>query len=299
MMASRRESDNSSIIHSFKKMIFGWSLNSEEKGGEFKKPHTSWLTLGLGPWRKDGSKKDSYGKCKVMDAEKKGDSGSNGGFFNCLGSCKEDRSCKDIYCMDEAKDAEKKGEISSCKFTPIGMSCRQDGSKKQVVVLTDLIPEDILNMIFCKLTLHTLFQVQSVCTKWKTVISSSVYFHNLWEQNHRQKWLVMDQYDETSGSSNGLALFDMSTLLRLKKIYNAKWTWSCSQWFLRAGDGGLLVYSSKRYGILTVLNPLTMQYHCLEDAKLNRKSRISFYMRKFHHDVGVRLKFDSKDKTYQ
>lgn len=41
-------------------------------------------------------------------------------------------------------------------------------------------------------------------SSWKTVISNSLYFHNLFEKVSRQMWLLLDRYDETSQSSNVL-----------------------------------------------------------------------------------------------
>ncbi|GLJ49128.1 hypothetical protein SUGI_1036430 [Cryptomeria japonica] len=314
-MASKREADNSRFIDGIKRLRI--CLNSvlrEEKEGDIfrgfsstsKQPSTNWLTVGTGPWRQDGS-----GKGKIIAPEMKGDSGSSGLSINWLtlkiGSCTEDGSSKHIYGMLEARNAEKKGESSSSKEDGSDKrvsSCSEDGSNKKVEgreesFFVGHIPEDILNTIFCKLPLHTLFQVQIISTSWQSIISSSTYFHNLWEQSNVQMWLVMDIYDETSGCSNGLALYDVSRRLRYMKIFNDESICSNSQWFLRAGDGGLLVYSCRRNGILRVINPLTMQSHCLEDARLTRKSKISFYMKKYHDNVAVQLKFDPKGKTYQ
>ncbi|GLJ14912.1 hypothetical protein SUGI_0242700 [Cryptomeria japonica] len=109
----------------------------------------------------------------------------------------------------------------------------------------------------------------------------------------------MDQYDETSKSSTGLVLFDVSRRLRFNKILNEEWKCNDSQWILRAGDGGLLVYSCKRNGTLRVINPLTMQSHSLEDATLSTKCKISFYLKRYHNNVFVHLKYDSMEKTYQ
>ncbi|GLJ20576.1 hypothetical protein SUGI_0374490 [Cryptomeria japonica] len=114
-----------------------------------------------------------------------------------------------------------------------------------------------------------------------------------------QMWLMMDLHDETRESSNGLALFDVSRRLWYKKMFNDEWSCSNSEWFLRAGDGGLLVYKCRKKGTLRVINPLTMQSHCLEDAVLTKKGRISFYMKRYHDDVSVHLKFDSEGKTFQ
>ncbi|XP_059069383.1 uncharacterized protein LOC131042804 isoform X2 [Cryptomeria japonica] len=306
MMASRREAENTRFIHGLgvKRMRICWnSIISEEKEGDIlqrfsstsEQPYTNWLTLGIGPWRQDGS---GSSKGKATAAEKKSDSGSTGLYTNWLtlktGSCTEDGSSKCIHAMEKV-------ESSTLRIS----SCREDGSNKKLEgreesIFKGYVPEDILNIIFCQLPLHTLFQVQIVSTSWQSLISSSAYFHNLWEQNNMQMWLIMDLYDETSGSSNGVALYDVNRTLRYKKVFNDdEWRCSNSEWFLRAGDGGLLIYSCKRKGTLRVINPLTMQSHCLEDARLTRKSKISCYMKKYHDDVAVKLKFDPKEKSYE
>ena len=109
----------------------------------------------------------------------------------------------------------------------------------------------------------------------------------------------MEIYDETGGSSNGLIFYDVNKRLRYKNLFNKKWTGNDSQWFLRAGDGGLLIYSCKKNGTLQVVNPLTMQSHYLEYARLTRKRKLSYYMKKYHDDVAMQLNFDPKDKSYQ
>ncbi|GLJ47988.1 hypothetical protein SUGI_1013370, partial [Cryptomeria japonica] len=124
-------------------------------------------------------------------------------------------------------------------------------------------------------------------------------FHNLWDQSNQQVWLVMDQYDETSESANGLGLIDVPRRQSFNKLLNGEWRSADSQWILRGGDGGLLVFSCKKNGTLRVINPLTMQSHSLDDAVINRKSKISYYMKKYHDDVAVHLKFNSNEKTYQ
>ena len=73
-------------------------------------------------------------------------------------------------------------------------------------------------------------------------------------------------------------LLDVSRRLWYKKIFNDEWKEKDSEWFLRAGDGGLLVYSNRTTGTFRVLNPLTMLFHCLKDARLTTKHNISFYM---------------------
>ncbi|GLJ07677.1 hypothetical protein SUGI_0072320 [Cryptomeria japonica] len=310
-MASKREAENSRFVHGIKRMRICWnSILSEEKEGDIiqrfsstsKQPYNNWLTIGIGSWRENGSgsSKDIYGKGKVMAAEKKGDSGTSGIYTNWLtlktGSCIEDGSSKHIYSL---LDAEKKGESSSSRSTLRISSCREDDSDKKVEGRAAYIPEDIMNIIFCKLPLHTLFQVQIVSSSWQSIISSSACFHSLWEQSNVQMWLVMDLYDETNGSSDGIALYDVSKRLRYLKIFNDEWRCNNSQWVLRAGDGGLLLYSCRRNGTLCVINPLTMQSHYLEDARLTRKSKISFYLKRHHDNVAVQLKFDPMEKTYQ
>ncbi|GLJ49063.1 hypothetical protein SUGI_1035010 [Cryptomeria japonica] len=291
MTSSEKEPDNSRFIH---------DTTSEENEGDTSQtksstselPCTNWTTLGIGPWREDGL---GSSKGKAMATEKKSYSGSGGLCTNWLtlkiGSCIEDGSNKCIYAME-------KGESSS------SWSCREDGSNTEVKVREESffvgdILEDILNIIFCKLPLHTLFQVQIVCTSWKTIISSSVHFHNLWEQSNMQIWLVMDLYDKTSDSSNGLAIFDASRRLMYKKMFNDELRCSNSQWFLRAGDGGLLVYTCRRSGSLRVINPLTMQSHCVEDTRQTTNSTISFYMKRYHDDADVHIKVNPEEKTYQ
>ena len=195
--------------------------------------------------------------------------------------------------MDDTTDAGSRGEASSSSA---------DGALVEYMnesIVVGQIPEEIFIMIFCKLPLRTLFQMQIICTSWQSTILRDAYFHNLWEQNNLQKWLVMELYDETGGSSNGLIFYDVNKRLRYKNLFNKKWTGNDSQWFLRAGDGGLLIYSCKKNGTLQAVNPLTMQSHYLEDARLTRKRKLSYYMKKYHDDVAVQLNFDPKDKSYQ
>ncbi|GLJ49062.1 hypothetical protein SUGI_1035000 [Cryptomeria japonica] len=334
-MASKREPGNSGLTHGIDRMVIKWNnILSEEKEGDISKhPYTNWLTLGIGPCREDGSgsSKDTYGnwltlgigpcrkdgsgsskdtdgkgkamatddKGKAMATEKKSDSGSSGLNRNWLtlkiGSCIEDDF---IPVGIPLKLATEKGESSS------GWSWREDGSNKEVKIWEESIfnghiLEDIWNIIFCKLPLHTLFQIQSVSTSWRSIISSSAYFHNLWEQSNMQMWLVMDLYDNTSESSNGLAIFDASRRLLYKKMFNDELRCSNSQWFLRAGDGGLLVYSCSRNGSLRVINPLTMQFHSLEDAEQSTQSMISSYMKTHHDYADVYIKFVPELKSYQ
>lgn len=106
MMASNRESDDSSFIHGIKRMIIYWNgINCEEK-----EAYTGWLTLGVGPCREDGSNEDRHGKGKLTDAD---DAGPKGIYTSWLTlraeSCVEDGSTK-----DEDKDAKRKGENSHC-----------------------------------------------------------------------------------------------------------------------------------------------------------------------------------------
>jgi hypothetical protein len=42
-----------------------------------------------------------------------------------------------------------------------------------------------------------------------------------------------------------------------------------------------------------------MQSHYLEYARLTRKRKLSYYMKKYHDDVTMQLNFDPKDKSYQ
>ena len=76
------------------------------------------------------------------------------------GACIEFSIGKHINFIDEAKDVENTGEASSTS---------EDDSNKIVEgreesFISSHIPEEILTKVFCKLPLHTLFQMQIVCT---------------------------------------------------------------------------------------------------------------------------------------
>ena len=222
MMASRREPDNSA---SLKKIRSSWNnIASEENEGNVternsflstirNQPYTKLITLGIGPCREDcsGTSKDIYDKGKAMVRENTGDSRSIGPCTNWLtlklSRCIEDGSNKHISDMFEAKDAYKKGEASWSLATHRISSCRKDDSNKRVKVMKESIfVDDILSLIFCKLPLHTIFQLQIICSSWKTFISSSICFHNLWEKTNMQMWLLIDLYHgEINDSSKGFA----------------------------------------------------------------------------------------------
>ena len=94
-----------------------------------------------------------------MAVQKDGDVGSIEFLTNSLtlkaGLCIEDRNNKHIHAMDKTKDAGSRGEASPSS---------EDGANKGVEdrkesVGVGHIPEEILIMIFCKLPLHTFFQV--------------------------------------------------------------------------------------------------------------------------------------------
>lgn len=279
-MASKGEPEDSMFIQNVKRMkICSDNISTEEDEGDGSE-----------------SSKSPYGKGKLMAAQKECDSGSARFYTSWLtlkaGSCIADGTNKHIY---EAKDAENRGTISSSSKD--SSNKRIEGGEKSVLI--GHIPEEILTMIFCKLLLHTLFQMQIVSRSWKNTINGSDYFHNLWEQSNVQRWLVLELYDLRNGSSNGLIFYDVGRTLRYKTIFNEEWICNDSQWFLRAGEGGLLVYSCKRNGTLKVVNPLTMQSHYLEDASLTRKSKLSYYLKKYCNDVAVQINSDPKKKTYE
>ncbi|GLJ59850.1 hypothetical protein SUGI_1524780, partial [Cryptomeria japonica] len=147
----------------------GKVMDAEEKG-QGKEAYTNWLkALGIGPCREYGSNEDRHGKGKVMNADDAAPKGLYSWLTLRAESCVEDGS---------RKDAERNGESSHCTVR-VRRSCGEDGSNKAVYFMEesmfiDLIPEDVLNIIFCKLPLHTLLQIKSVCTSWKMIISSSL-----------------------------------------------------------------------------------------------------------------------------
>jgi len=75
--------------------------------------------------------------------------------------------------MDDTTDAGSRGEASSSSA---------DGALVEYMngsIVVGQIPEEIFIMIFCKLPLRTLFQMQIICTSWKSTILRDAYFHNL------------------------------------------------------------------------------------------------------------------------
>ena len=329
MMASKREEENALLSHNIKRMRICWnSILTEEKEKDGlqlisnEQPYTEWLTLGIGPHKEDGegSDKDPHDKGKAIAAEDKADSGSrdvyNNGLTLKVGLSNNDGSSKHMYAMNayrgETSSNREHASIGLCRedgsyqrveHASISL-CREDGSYKRVEgkdesIFLHPIPENILMTILCKLPLHTLFRMQIVTSSWQSIISTSSYFHTVWERTNVQSWLVMELCDETSGCSNGLALYDLSRKLRYMKMFGEEWSCSNSQWCLRAGDGGLLVYSCRRNGCIRVLNPLTMQSHCLKDDKVTTKCNISSFLKKYHDDVAVHLKCDPMEKTYR
>ena len=146
-----------------------------------------------------------------MVTESEDDSTSSGLYTNSLtlkvDSCIENGHGKHKKCIDEARDAESRGESS---------------------VFLGYIQEEILMRIFCKLPLHTLFQLQMVRTSWERIIFGCACFHNLWEWSNSQSWLLIELYDETSGSSRALIFYDVRRRLRYKKIFNEEMSWTNS-----------------------------------------------------------------------
>ena len=138
-MPSKRELDDSGFIQNVKrKKIFLDNISSQDNEGN-----------GL------GSNRSPFDK---------GEFGSNELYTNSLSrkgySCNEDRTSKHMHVIDEAKDVENRGKDSSKS---------EDDSNKRVKGRDDSffsshIPEEILTKVFCKLPLHTLFQMQIVCT---------------------------------------------------------------------------------------------------------------------------------------
>ena len=145
-----------------------------------------------------------------MAKQKGSDFGSTGFSTDSLtvkvGLCIENGNNKHIHGMDDTKDGGSRGETSP--NSEDSANKRVDDRKESIVV--GHIPEEIFIMIFCKLPLQTLFQMQMISTSCKNTILGFAYFHNLWEQNNMQKWLVMELYDETSGSV--MDLFSMMSI---------------------------------------------------------------------------------------
>ena len=66
--------------------------------------------------------------------------------------------------MDDTTDAGSRGEASSSSA---------DGALVEYMngsIVVGQIPEEIFIMIFCKLPLRTLFQMQIICTSWQSTI---------------------------------------------------------------------------------------------------------------------------------
>ncbi|KAH9317352.1 hypothetical protein KI387_019121 [Taxus chinensis] len=157
---------------------------------------------------------------------------------------------------------------------------------KHSTMAFDILPEEIIHEILCRLPLDKVLQVQSVCRSWHATVSSSPIFHKLWEDRHSEKWLVMDQCD------HGFALFNTKKWLKKKILSDPK---SC--WRLLAAAGGLLLYKNNIDGMLKVVNPLTLLSRQLSDPAVGEKP-LSFYIMK-GSDFLIDLYVDSRAATYK
>ncbi|GLJ19311.1 hypothetical protein SUGI_0347650 [Cryptomeria japonica] len=145
------------------------------------------------------------------------------------------------------------------------------------------LPEDINVEILSRLPLPNVFQAQSVCHSWRTIIRSFPQFHKLWEEKNSEQWLVMDDCD------GGIEIFNPNRDFK-KKMFDS------SSWILKAANGGLLLYLNETDGIFQVINPLTMEARQLPNPILREEN--PFFYLKIKLGI-IDLIVDSTTKSYQ
>ncbi|GLJ49861.1 hypothetical protein SUGI_1059550 [Cryptomeria japonica] len=149
----------------------------------------------------------------------------------------------------------------------------------------ELLPEEINAKILSRLPLPNVFQAQSVCHSWRTIVCSSPHFQKLWDEKNNEQWLAMDDCD------GGVEIFNTNGEFK-KKMFEFS-----NSWILKAAGGGLLLYLNESDGMLQVVNPLTMEARQLPDPIMGELEHLSFYLT--IEPAAIDLIVDSTTKIYE
>ncbi|KAH9319784.1 hypothetical protein KI387_021553, partial [Taxus chinensis] len=118
------------------------------------------------------------------------------------------------------------------------------------------LPEELLVEILSRLPPHKIFQLQTVCNSWRTILFSSHHFRQQWRERN------MDE------------------------IIPAKINSSSSAWSVKASCSDFLIYASNKSGMLRLFDPLKMESLQIPDQMLGHKL-ISKYLKKDTDSIDV------------